>query len=86
MSTYHAEELARLVEHLRGELARLDADQIDVFEFDDVVYQYKKAAQKLWSFCNSGHGRFGYVARLIEEEREQGGVTDWWGLAAPRRR
>jgi hypothetical protein len=84
---YHEQELGRLAERVRAALTRLDAGEIDVFEFDSLVHQYKKAAQQLWGFCNAGTGRFEATARIIEEERERGEATDWWWeLAAPRRR
>lgn len=51
VASYHEDQLSIVVAHVRSALGRLDAGDIDVFEFDDVVHQYKKAAQKLWSFC-----------------------------------
>ena len=83
---YHEQELRQLIEHVRDALARLDAGEIDVFEFDSLVHQYHKAAQQLWGFCNGRRGRFDVTARIIEEERERGEAPNWWELAAPRRR
>ncbi|HET6551522.1 MAG TPA: hypothetical protein VFG79_23850, partial [Solirubrobacter sp.] len=48
---YHQAELAKLIEHLRDALARYDAGDLDAFEFDEIVHRYKRASQKLWSFC-----------------------------------
>jgi hypothetical protein len=42
---YHEQELAKLIERLRAALASLDAGEIDVFEFDQTVHQYKKATR-----------------------------------------
>lgn len=83
---YHEAQLLILVAHVRGALARLDAGEIDVFEFDDVAHQYKKAAQKLWSFCNGTGRDIAMAARILQEEESRGEQRDWWQLAAPRQR
>lgn len=83
---YHELELAKLVEHVRAALVALDAGEIDVFEFDEIVHRYKKAAQKLWSFCTGGGNDIKRTARLLAHEQSEGEVRDWWELAAPRRR
>src|SRR5215203_2181208 len=49
VGAYHEAELARLIEHVREGLARLDAGEIDAFELDELIHHYKRAAQKLWS-------------------------------------
>ena len=83
---YHEQELRQLVDHLRVGLARLDRGEIDVFEFDEIVHRYKKAAQKLWSFCNISEAYVETKARLLEEHCASGDSIDWWQLAAPRNR
>jgi hypothetical protein len=51
VGAYHQAELAKLIEHLRDAFARYDAGDLDAFEFDEIVHRYKRATQKLWSFC-----------------------------------
>lgn len=83
---YHDEEVTKLIDRLRAALARLDAGEIDAFEFDDVVHQYKKASQKLWGFCSGGASDIKHAARILEHEQAAGEARDWWQLAAPRAR
>ena len=82
---YHEQELGLLVDRLREALRRLDAGEIDVFELDDVVHHYKRAAQKLWSYC-VGRGNPESMARALEWAEEHDDRPDWWALAAPRQR
>src|ERR1700730_13286749 len=51
---YHAARLAELIEHVRGALARYDAGEIDAFDLDEVIHQYKRAAQEWGKFCVGG--------------------------------
>src|SRR3954452_7937749 len=85
VGTYHDEQLAKLLEHVRDGFARWDADEIDAFELDEVIHHYKRAAQKLWSTCVGGGGHVEGMARRIEWEAAQGEQTDWWTLGEPRR-
>ncbi len=41
------------IEHVREGLARYDAGEIDAFELDELIHHYKRATQKLWSFCTA---------------------------------
>ncbi len=86
VARYHEQELAKLIGHVRTALAALDAGEIDVFEFDEIAHQYKKAAQKLWSFCSGGASDIKRAARILQYEQAEGEIRDWWELAAPRRR
>ena len=54
VGAYHEAEVARLLEHVREGLERYDAGEIDAFELDDLIHHYKRATQKLWSFCTGG--------------------------------
>jgi hypothetical protein len=53
---YHEQQLRLLLERVRDGFARLDADDIDPFDLDDLIHHYKRSAQKLWSFCGSSGG------------------------------
>src|SRR6188472_941984 len=57
VGAYHEAELSRLLEHVREGLERYDGGEIDAFELDELIHQYKRAAQKLWSFCTGGGAR-----------------------------
>jgi hypothetical protein len=61
----------------------LDAGEINVFEFDSLVHQYKKAAQQLWGFCNGRWGRFGVTARIIEDDERERGTPPTGGSSPP---
>lgn len=82
---YHEEQLRRLLEHVRRGIERMDAGEIDPFELDDLIHQYKRAAQKLWSFCGSGGSAWESAALTVEWSRETGEPeTDWWEAGRPR--
>src|SRR5689334_14194663 len=83
VGAYHQAELAKLVEHLRDALARYDAGDLDAFEFDEIVHRYKRATQKLWSFCTRSSAM--RTAGTIEWLREEGETPDWWEQEASRR-
>src|SRR5919109_2581060 len=54
VGAYHEAELARLLEHVREGFERYDAGEIDAFELDELIHHFKRATQKLWSFCVGG--------------------------------
>jgi hypothetical protein len=87
IAEYHEEQLRLLLDHVRDGFARMDADEIDPFDLDELIHHYKRSAQKLWSFCGSRGGAWLRAALTIEWEREQGEPeTDWWEVGRPRRR
>ncbi len=84
---YHEQQLRLLLDHVREGFARLDSDEIDPFELDDLIHHYKRSAQKLWSFCGSSGGGWESAALTVEWWREHGEPeTDWWEVGRPRRR
>lgn len=85
VAAYHVAELGKLIERLRAEIVRYDAGEIDAFELDDLVHHYKRATQKLWSFCVGSGGHVEMAARTLEWLREQDDRPDWWERAAPAR-
>lgn len=85
VAAYHETEVSKLIERLRAGLARYDAGEIDAFELDDLVHHYKRASQKLWSFCTGSGGQIETAARTLRWLRQHGGQPDWWEQAAPRR-
>lgn len=84
VGSYHEAELRKLIERLRAEIARYGDGEIDAFELDDLVHRYKRATQKLWSFCTGSGGQVEMAARTLEWLREQDQLPDWWEHAAPR--
>ena len=86
VGAYHEAELAKLIGHVRAGLARYDAGAIDAFEFDEIVHRYKRATQKLWSFCAGSGAQVETAARTLEWLREQDELPDWSAAGEPRRR
>ena len=82
---YHEAELGRLLEHVRDGIARYDAGDIDAFALDDLIHHYKRATQKLWTFCSGGGSHAYSTARALEWMREEDELPDWWEAARPRR-
>lgn len=85
VGAYHETELGKLIERVREGLARYDMGQIDAFELDDLLHRYKRATQKLWSFCTGSGGQVEMTARTLEWLRAQGELPNWWEQATPRR-
>ena len=84
VAAYHQEELQKLLEHVRRGFEQMDAGEIDAFELDELIHRYKKAAAKLWSYCNSGRAQ--QTASVLRFLRERGdSPPDWWQEAAPKR-
>jgi hypothetical protein len=83
---YHEAELGKLLEHVRDGFSRYDAGAIDAFELDELIHHYKRAARRLWNACPSSGVHASGMARLLEQQAEEGDETDWWALGAPRRR
>jgi hypothetical protein len=86
VGAYHEAELARLLEHVREGLARFDTGEIDAFELDDLIHRYTRATQKLWSFCSGGGSHIYSTAKMLDWQREEGELPNWWDLAAPQPR
>lgn len=83
VGAYHEAELTRLIERVREALVRFDAGEIDAFELDDLIHHYKRAAQKLWTFCTGAGAHVYSTARTLEWLSEQGELPDWWEQATP---
>lgn len=76
VGAYHEAELAKLIERVRDGLARHDAAELDAFELDELIHRYKRATQKLWSFCTRSDAT--RTAGTIEWLGEEGELPDWW--------
>jgi hypothetical protein len=81
---YHEQQLRLLLEHVREGLRKLDADELDPFELDELIHRYKRSTQKLWSFCGSSGSGWERAALHLEWLREQGEKEpDWWAAGEP---
>src|SRR5919112_729045 len=78
VGAYHEAELAKLLERVREGIASYDAGEIDAFELDDLIHHYKRATQKLWSFCTGTGAQVETAAKTLEWLRAQGESPDWW--------
>jgi hypothetical protein len=67
-------------------LARYDAGEIDVFDVDDVIHHYKRAARELWKFCVGSGAHELVAARTPKYLETEGELPDWWEVGAPRQR
>lgn len=88
VSAYHQAELAKLVEHVEQAIVRYRAGEIDVYEVDEVIHRYSKAARELWKFCWSGGAGSGVVlvAKALDMWTAEGDEVDWWEEAERQRR
>lgn len=80
VAEYHEACLAELVQRVGKEIDRFRAGELDAFEADRVIFQYSRAANELWKFCNALDIEF--TAGTIRD----GAAVDWWERGAPRRR
>ena len=84
---YHDQQLRLLLDHVREGFEKLDRDEIDPFELDELIHRYKRSAQKLWSFCGSSSSGWEAAAITVECWHEHGeDGSDWWAAGEPRRR
>src|SRR5215217_1603441 len=83
VGAYHEVGLARLIERGRKGLERYDAGEIDAFELDELIHHYKRATQKLWSFCTGGGAHVYSTERTLALLRERGELPDWWEQTTP---
>jgi hypothetical protein len=86
IGTYHQAQLRLLLEHVREGFVRLDRGEIDEFELDRVIFQYKRSAAELWKFCGSGGAQTHGAAIGLAYMRERGEEPDWWEAGVHRDR
>jgi hypothetical protein len=48
---YYERQLRELLEQVREGFARLDADEIDLFELDELILGYQRRAEALRDLC-----------------------------------
>ena len=87
IATYHQAELAGLLEHVADAIEHYRKGELDVFEVDEVIHRYTKAARELWKFCVLG-GSGSHAETLaahLEQLTAEGDRQDWWASADRRR-
>ena len=80
VAEYHQAQLALLIERVAVEMDRYCAGELDVYDLDQVLFQYSRGAKELWTFCNLGDVEA--TAHFILERP----LADWWDRGAPRKR
>ncbi|MEV2226527.1 hypothetical protein AB0E01_42750 [Nocardia vinacea] len=75
---YHEARLGELIEQVGRAVDRVRAGELDVFEVDEVIHWYHRAAQRLWVFCGQSGAQVESVADLIERMGVTGEAIDWW--------
>ena len=88
MAAYHEARLAELIEHVAGDIQRFQAGEIDVYDADETIHHYQRAARELWKFCwgTSGSRYVELAVRTLEQMQAGGETIDWWERGASRRR
>lgn len=80
IGAYHQEQLGVLLDRAGEAIRRFQDGELDAFDADAELFQYGRAAKKLWTFCNASEVIS--TSALIAE----GPVIDWWERGAFRRR
>jgi hypothetical protein len=78
VASYHEAQLAELLAHVVDATDRFRSGDSDAFDVDRVVFQYSRAANALWKFCNAGN------VELIAGQIHDAPTIDWWERGAPR--
>lgn len=86
MAAYHEARLAELVARVADAVDRHRAGELDAFEVDEVIHQYHRATQKLWTFCELSGSHVEITAHTIRRMADEGETIDWWERGASRRR
>ena len=72
MSAYHEAKLAELLAHVAEAIDRFRSGELEVFDVDEVLFQYSRAAKELWKFCNIGN------VQVTAGQLHEGPPIDWW--------
>lgn len=80
IARYHEVELGSLLARVAAAVDRHRAGELDAFEVDKVIFQYSRAAKKLWVFCDDSGVES--LAAFLEGEPQ----IDWWERGAFRER
>jgi hypothetical protein len=86
VATYHEVQLTALVQRVAEAIDRHRGGELDVFEADEVIFQYQRAARQLWTFCQTTGSQAELTAHIIQRMAEDGEAIDWWERGQPRHR
>jgi hypothetical protein len=86
VATYHEAQLAALVQQVAEAIDRHRGGELDVFEVDEVIFQYQRAARQLWTFCQTTGSQAELAAHMIQRMAEDGEAIDWWERGQPHHR
>jgi hypothetical protein len=78
VAAYHEVQLAALVQRVAEAVDRHRGGELDVFEADEVIFQYQRAARQLWAFCQTTGSHAELTAHIIRRMAEDGEAIDWW--------
>jgi hypothetical protein len=84
VGAYHEARLSELIDRVGEAVDRFRAGELDVFDVDEVLHQYQRAARELWKFCwlvGSGAG-VERTPRVLREMAADGESVDWWEVGA----
>jgi hypothetical protein len=87
VSTHHESQLAGLLGHVRAEIDRHRAGEIDAYTADETIHHYHRAAAELGKFCfaRGGGAHVEFIAGLLDRMTADAETIGWWERAAPRR-
>lgn len=86
IGAYHEAQLRLLLDRVRDGFGRLDAEEIDAFELDELIHRYQRSARELWKFCGQTGLDWVRAVRMLELWEQEGELPDWWDRRQPGRR
>jgi hypothetical protein len=88
VAAYHEAQLAELIGRIEAAVDRYRSGEMDVYDVDEVVHRYHRAAGELWKFCwsNGGGTYVEIAAHTLDRMATDGETIDWWEQVKPLRR
>jgi hypothetical protein len=87
IAAYHQARLDELVSHVAAAVDGWREGSLDVYDVDEILHRYQRAARELWKFCwATGGGHVEWVADQLHRLAEDHEAIDWWERGAPHRR
>jgi hypothetical protein len=87
IAAYHQARLDELVSHVSAAVDGLREGSLDVYDVDEVLHHYQRAARELWKFCwSTGGGHVEWVADQLHRLAGDHEAIDWWERGTPHRR
>jgi hypothetical protein len=87
IAAYHQARLDELVSHVAAAVDRWREGSLDVYDVDEILHRYQRAARELWKFCwATGGSHVEWVADQLHRLVEDHEAIDWWERGAPHHR